>query len=91
MRFSTRNAFYLRASNYRVIPLFLYLDERHVDWMSSEVLDAVIGRLQPQYVRCAVSRDPSDSRVKELLTVSRYEKKHKVYVERGGELSAPSD
>lgn len=30
MRFSTRNAFYLRASNYRVVPLFLYLDERHV-------------------------------------------------------------
>jgi hypothetical protein len=30
MRFSTRNAFYLRASNYRVLPLFLYLDERHV-------------------------------------------------------------
>lgn len=30
MKFSTRNAFYLRASNYRVIPLFLYLDERHV-------------------------------------------------------------
>lgn len=32
MKFSTRNAFYLRASNYRVIPLFLYLDERHVRW-----------------------------------------------------------
>ena len=30
MQFSTRNACYLRASNYRVIPLFLYLDERHV-------------------------------------------------------------
>lgn len=30
MKFSTRNAFYLRASNYRVVPLFLYLDERHV-------------------------------------------------------------
>ena len=30
MTFSTRNAYYLRVSNYRVIPLFLYLDERHV-------------------------------------------------------------
>ncbi|CAK9781224.1 hypothetical protein CC85DRAFT_289063 [Cutaneotrichosporon oleaginosum] len=69
MRFSTRNAFYLRASNYRVIPLFLYLDERHVDWMSTETLDGVIGKLHPK--------------IKELLTVSRYEKKHKVYVERG--------
>lgn len=28
----------------------------------------------------------SDSRMQDLLTVSRYEKKHKVYVERGGEL-----
>jgi hypothetical protein len=34
MKFSTRNAFYLRASNYRVIPLFLYLDERHVSCCS---------------------------------------------------------
>ncbi|BEJ16117.1 hypothetical protein CspHIS471_0507220 [Cutaneotrichosporon sp. HIS471] len=69
MPFSTRNAFYLRASNYRVVPLFLYLDERHVDWMSSDVLEAVISKLQPK--------------IKDLLTVSRYEKKHKVYVERG--------
>lgn len=51
MGFSTRNAFYLRASNYRVLPLFLYLDERHVDWMSPAVLDAVIGRLQPKCAR----------------------------------------
>jgi hypothetical protein len=51
MRFSTRNAFYLRASNYRVIPLFLYLDERHVDWMRGDVLESVIGKLQPKYVR----------------------------------------
>lgn len=50
MRFSTRNAFYLRASNYRVVPLYLYLDERHVDWMSQEVLDAVIGKLQAKCV-----------------------------------------
>lgn len=45
MRFSTRNAFYLRASNYRVVPLFLYLDERHVDWMSDPILQHVIGDL----------------------------------------------
>jgi len=34
MRFSTRNAFYLRASDRRIVPLFLYLDERHVSWPS---------------------------------------------------------
>lgn len=45
MRFSTRNAFYLRASNYRVVPLFLYLDERHIDWMSELVLQQVIAEL----------------------------------------------
>ncbi|WVQ97366.1 hypothetical protein IAU59_004478 [Kwoniella sp. CBS 9459] len=69
MHFSTRNAFYLRASNYRVIPLFLYLDERHVDWMSERVLHLVIGALQPK--------------TSELLYTDRSQKKHKVHVERG--------
>ncbi|TXT09037.1 hypothetical protein VHUM_02511 [Vanrija humicola] len=69
MRFSTRNAFYLRASNYRVVPLFLYLDERHVDWMSEKVLNLVIEDLK--------------DKMEELLTVERYEKKHRVHVERG--------
>ncbi|WRT64256.1 uncharacterized protein IL334_001187 [Kwoniella shivajii] len=69
MHFSTRNAFYLRVSNYRVIPLFLYLDERHVDWMSDRVLQLVIGALQPK--------------MSELLYSARSQKKHKVHVERG--------
>ncbi|WWC86368.1 uncharacterized protein L201_001244 [Kwoniella dendrophila CBS 6074] len=69
MQFSTRNAFYLRASNYRVIPLFLYLDERHVDWMSERVLQLVIGSLQPK--------------MSELLFTARGQKKHQVHVERG--------
>ncbi|GFZ43638.1 hypothetical protein JCM24511_01358 [Saitozyma sp. JCM 24511] len=69
MRFSTRNAFYLRASNYRVLPLFLYLDERHVDWMSDQVLQLVIAELQPK--------------MPELLLNAKMQKKHKVYVERG--------
>ncbi|ORX36089.1 hypothetical protein BD324DRAFT_630107 [Kockovaella imperatae] len=69
MRFSTRNAFYFRASNYRVIPLFLYLDERHVDWMSDTILQLVIQELQPK--------------MPELLLNGKFEKKHKVYVERG--------
>ncbi|WVF70557.1 hypothetical protein IAT40_005348 [Kwoniella sp. CBS 6097] len=69
MHFSTRNAFYLRASNYRVVPLFLYLDERHVDWMSERVLHLVIGALKPK--------------MSELLYTDRSQKKHKVHVERG--------
>jgi hypothetical protein len=47
-QFSTRNAYYLRVTNYKILPVFLYLDERHVDWMSSGVLDAVIEALQPK-------------------------------------------
>lgn len=50
MKFSTRNAFYLRASNYRIVPLFLYLDERHVDWMSERVLQLVIADLKDKCV-----------------------------------------
>ncbi|KAK8866026.1 hypothetical protein IAR55_001177 [Kwoniella newhampshirensis] len=69
MTFSTRNAYYLRVSNYRVIPLFLYLDERHVDWMTDPVLQRVIAALQPK--------------MSELLYSARSEKKHKVHVERG--------
>lgn len=80
MSFSTRNAYYLRASNYRTIPLFLYLDERHVDWMSDTVLQRVIASLQPRMgelldesrVRGMASGNPADKG-----------KKHKVYVERG--------
>ncbi|WVR05986.1 hypothetical protein IAU60_003014 [Kwoniella sp. DSM 27419] len=69
MHFSTRNAFYLRASNYRVVPLFLYLDERHVDWMTERVLQLVIGALQPK--------------ISELLYTARLQSSHKVHVERG--------
>ncbi|EIW72486.1 hypothetical protein TREMEDRAFT_25871 [Tremella mesenterica DSM 1558] len=69
MTFSTRNAYYLRVSNYRVIPLFLYLDERHVDWMTDRYLQLVIAALQ--------------SKMLDLLQSARTEKKHKVYVERG--------
>ncbi|OXG37661.1 hypothetical protein C359_05038 [Cryptococcus neoformans Bt120] len=69
MTFSTRNAYYLRVSNYRVIPLFLYLDERHVDWMSDRVLQLVIASLQ--------------HKLPNMLWNARGEKKHKVHVERG--------
>ncbi|ODN77894.1 hypothetical protein L202_05001 [Cryptococcus amylolentus CBS 6039] len=69
--FSTRNAFYLRVSNYRIIPLFLYLDERHVNWMTDRVLQLVIAGLQ--------------SKLPEVLFRAKLEKdkKHKVHVERG--------
>ncbi|KAG1755592.1 hypothetical protein EDB19DRAFT_1625886 [Suillus lakei] len=45
--FSVRNAYYLRVSASSVIPLYLYLDERHVDWMSDKVLQYVLADLRP--------------------------------------------
>ncbi|KAI0750751.1 hypothetical protein C8Q80DRAFT_1250317 [Daedaleopsis nitida] len=47
MRFATRNAYYLRISATTVLPLYLYLDERHVDWMSERVLQHVLADLRP--------------------------------------------
>ncbi|KAG0709739.1 hypothetical protein DFH29DRAFT_12708 [Suillus ampliporus] len=45
--FNVRNAYYLRVSASSVIPLYLYLDERHVDWMSDAVLQHVLADLRP--------------------------------------------
>lgn len=78
MPFSTRNAYYLRASNYRTIPLFLYLDERHVDWMSDIVLQRVIGGLQTQMKGLL-----DESRARSYGPGAEKGSKHKVYVERG--------
>ncbi|RPD67232.1 hypothetical protein L226DRAFT_131430 [Lentinus tigrinus ALCF2SS1-7] len=47
MRFSTRNAYYLRISATTVLPLYLYLDERHIEWMSERVLQHVLADLRP--------------------------------------------
>lgn len=46
--FSTRNALYLRISRWVVLPLYLYLDERHVAWMSDAILQAVLADLRPK-------------------------------------------
>ncbi|KAI9001080.1 hypothetical protein BD414DRAFT_526393 [Trametes punicea] len=47
MKFQTRNLYYLRISATTVIPLYLYLDERHVEWMSERVLQHVLSDLRP--------------------------------------------
>ncbi|KDR83631.1 hypothetical protein GALMADRAFT_235929 [Galerina marginata CBS 339.88] len=47
MTYSTRNSFYLRISNTIVLPIYVYLDERHVDWMSDKVLQHVLSDLRP--------------------------------------------
>ncbi|KZT74327.1 hypothetical protein DAEQUDRAFT_761195 [Daedalea quercina L-15889] len=48
MRFGPRNAYYLRISGQSVLPLYLYLDERHIDWMSEQVLQHVLSDLRPK-------------------------------------------
>jgi len=47
MTFGPRNAYYLRISTNTVLPLFLYLDERHIEWMSDIVLQHVLADLRP--------------------------------------------
>ncbi|CAA7259866.1 unnamed protein product [Cyclocybe aegerita] len=47
MSFSTRNSYYLRISKNTVLPIYVYLDERHVDWMSDAVLQHVLADLRP--------------------------------------------
>lgn len=47
MRFGPRNAYYLRISENTVLPLYIYLDERHIDWMSERVLLHVLEDLRP--------------------------------------------
>ncbi|KAF8897644.1 hypothetical protein BD779DRAFT_1782049 [Infundibulicybe gibba] len=48
MTFRTRNPYYLRISERIVLPLYVYLDERHVDWMSDRILQHVLADLRPK-------------------------------------------
>ncbi|GLB33920.1 hypothetical protein LshimejAT787_0108040 [Lyophyllum shimeji] len=47
MPFKTRNPYYLRISATSVLPVYLYLDERHLAWMSDTVLQQVLADLRP--------------------------------------------
>ncbi|KAK1230101.1 hypothetical protein PQX77_006816 [Marasmius sp. AFHP31] len=47
MAFRVRNPYYLRISANCVLPVFLYLDERHLDWMSERTLQHVLEDLRP--------------------------------------------
>ncbi|KDQ64604.1 hypothetical protein JAAARDRAFT_118507 [Jaapia argillacea MUCL 33604] len=50
MPFHARSLHYLRISATTVLPLYLYLDERHIDWMSDRVLQHVLADLRPLIV-----------------------------------------
>ncbi|KAF8592396.1 hypothetical protein K439DRAFT_1378493 [Ramaria rubella] len=47
MPFSARNARYLRISAHVVLPLYVYLDDQHVEWMSDYTLQRVLENLRP--------------------------------------------
>ncbi|KAH7343274.1 hypothetical protein B0J17DRAFT_713462 [Rhizoctonia solani] len=47
MSFQSRNLYHLRVNKHTVLPLYLYLDDRHVDWMTRGVLNEIISDLKP--------------------------------------------
>ncbi|EKM59196.1 uncharacterized protein PHACADRAFT_191517 [Phanerochaete carnosa HHB-10118-sp] len=57
MKFNTRNAYYLRVSENTVLPLYLYLDEQHVEWMSERVLQHVLADLRPLVIPKLISEE----------------------------------
>ncbi|KAK0498639.1 hypothetical protein EDD18DRAFT_95533 [Armillaria luteobubalina] len=48
MTFRPRNPYYLRISEKNVLPLYLYLDDRHLEWMSDRILQHVLEDLRPK-------------------------------------------
>ncbi|KAI9466890.1 hypothetical protein BJY52DRAFT_27577 [Lactarius psammicola] len=50
MPFLPRNSYYLRVSSSWILPLYVYLDNEHVDWMSDRVLNRVVADLRPKIV-----------------------------------------
>ncbi|KAF9076751.1 hypothetical protein BDP27DRAFT_1312521 [Rhodocollybia butyracea] len=48
MPFRPRNPYYLRISKKDVLPVYLYLDDRHIDWMSEITLQHVLEDLRPK-------------------------------------------
>lgn len=45
-QFTARNVFYLRISATTVLHMLLYLDRRHIEWMSAEMLEKVLHALK---------------------------------------------
>ncbi|KAK0191101.1 hypothetical protein F5146DRAFT_1047097 [Armillaria mellea] len=50
MTFRPRNPYYLRISEKNVLPFYLYLDDRHLEWMSDRILQHVLEDLRPNIV-----------------------------------------
>ncbi|PFH52822.1 hypothetical protein AMATHDRAFT_1865 [Amanita thiersii Skay4041] len=54
MAYKGRNVYYLRLSRDSVIPLYVFLDDRHVDWMSDAILQKVLSDLHPHLASGAI-------------------------------------
>ncbi|KAJ4498626.1 hypothetical protein C8R41DRAFT_119564 [Lentinula lateritia] len=50
MSFRPRNPYYLRISKKDVLAIYLYLDDRHVDWMNDIILQHVLEDLRPKII-----------------------------------------
>ncbi|KAF8640062.1 hypothetical protein AX17_001303 [Amanita inopinata Kibby_2008] len=48
--FNGRNMYYLRLSEDLIMPLYVFLDEQHITWMSNVVLQRVLSDLRPRLV-----------------------------------------
>ncbi|CAE6450198.1 unnamed protein product [Rhizoctonia solani] len=47
MSFQSRNLYHLRVNRHTILPLYIYLDERHIDWMTRGILNEIISDLKP--------------------------------------------
>ncbi|KAF8076510.1 hypothetical protein FPV67DRAFT_420291 [Lyophyllum atratum] len=75
MPFKTRNPYYLRISEKTVLPLYLYLDERHLEWMSDAVLQHVLADLRPYILpklKAEASIVPGNAASSKKATVDTY-------------------
>ncbi len=50
MGYRHRNLLHLRISSHVILPLYLYLDDRHTSWMTDEILQRVVADLRPLFV-----------------------------------------
>ncbi|KAJ4478236.1 hypothetical protein J3R30DRAFT_3702969 [Lentinula aciculospora] len=62
MAFRPRNSYYLRISKKDVLPVYLYLDDRHVGWMNDTILQQVLGDLRLKILlKLQAEADPSSA------------------------------
>lgn len=72
MPFRSRNPYYLRISEKNVLPVYLYLDERHLDWMSDLILQHVLSDLRPHILPKLKAETDTHSGSTKKATVDTY-------------------